>query len=55
MIRLLGRATSGNVQKVIFLLEEMRIALSTPGLRAVQFNNMGGDYLNSIRPERCRL
>lgn len=44
MLRLLGRQTSGNVQKVIFLLEEM----GTPYQRedyGRQFNNTGGDYL----------
>ena len=34
MLRLLGRHTSGNVQKVIFLLEEMGAALQARGLRA---------------------
>jgi glutathione S-transferase len=44
MLKLLGRNTSGNVQKVIFLLEEM----GTPYERedyGRQFNNTGGDYL----------
>jgi len=44
MIRVLGRATSGNVQKVLFFLEET----GTPYNRedyGRQFNNTGGDYL----------
>jgi glutathione S-transferase len=44
MLKLLGRNTSGNVQKVIFLLEE----IGTPYTRedyGRQFNNTGGDYL----------
>jgi glutathione S-transferase len=44
MIRLLGRATSGNVQKVIFLLEEMGLAYKREDYGR-QFNNTGGDYL----------
>ena len=44
MLRVLGRATSGNVQKVLFFLEET----GTPYERedyGRQFNNTGGDYL----------
>jgi glutathione S-transferase len=44
MLRVLGRATSGNVQKVLFFLEET----GTPYGRedyGRQFNNTGGDYL----------
>ncbi len=45
MIRLLGRATSGNVQKVLFMLEE----LGTPYSRedyGRQFSNTGtAEYL----------
>jgi glutathione S-transferase len=44
MLRVLGRATSGNVQKVLFFLEET----GTPYARedyGRQFNNTGGDYL----------
>ena len=44
MLRVLGRATSGNVQKVLFFLEET----GTPYNRedyGRQFNNTGGDYL----------
>lgn len=44
MIRLLGRATSGNVQKVIFLLEEMGVPYEREDFGR-QFNNTGGDYL----------
>ena len=44
MLRVLGRATSGNVQKVLFFLEQT----GTPYNRedyGRQFNNTGGDYL----------
>jgi glutathione S-transferase len=44
VIRLLGRKTSGNVQKVLWLLEE----LGTPYARedyGRQFNNTGDEYL----------
>ena len=44
MLRLLGRATSGNVQKVIFLLEEMGLPYRREDYGR-QFNNTGGDYL----------
>jgi len=44
MIRLLGRATSGNVQKVLFLLEEMGLPYKREDYGR-QFNNTGGDYL----------
>ena len=49
MIRLLGRATSGNVQKVIFMLEEL-------GLKYVredygrQFNNTNTDAYRALNP-----
>jgi glutathione S-transferase len=49
MIRLLGRSTSGNVQKVIFLLEEV-------GLKYVredygrQFNNTNTDAYRKLNP-----
>lgn len=49
MIRLLGRSTSGNVQKVIFLLEEL-------GLKYVredygrQFNNTNTDAYRKMNP-----
>jgi glutathione S-transferase len=45
MLKVLGRGTSGNVQKVIWFLEET----GTPYQRedyGRQFNNTGGDYLN---------
>jgi glutathione S-transferase len=44
MLKVLGRATSGNVQKVLFFLDET----GTPYARedyGRQFNNTGGDYL----------
>ncbi len=44
MLRLLGRATSGNVQKVIFLLEELGLPYEREDYGR-QFNNTGGDYL----------
>lgn len=44
MLRLLGRATSGNVQKVIFLLEELGVPYEREDYGR-QFNNTGGDYL----------
>ncbi|HXV23160.1 MAG TPA: glutathione S-transferase family protein [Alphaproteobacteria bacterium] len=44
MIRLLGRATSGNVQKVVFLLEEMGLPYRREDYGR-QFNNTGGEYL----------
>ncbi|HKY95093.1 MAG TPA: glutathione S-transferase family protein [Kiloniellales bacterium] len=44
MLRLLGRATSGNVQKVIFLLEELGLPYQREDYGR-QFNNTGGDYL----------
>lgn len=44
MLRLLGRATSGNVQKVIFLLEELGLPYTREDYGR-QFNNTGGDYL----------
>ncbi len=49
MIRLLGRQTSGNVQKVIFMLEEL-------GLQYVredygrQFNNTNTDAYRKLNP-----
>ncbi len=54
MLRILGRGTSGNVQKVVWLLEE----LGQPYKRedyGRQFNNtQTHEYLNSIRTARCR-
>jgi glutathione S-transferase len=49
MIRLLGRATSGNVQKVIFLLEELRV----PYVRedyGRQFGNTNTDAYRALNP-----
>ena len=44
MLKLLGSATSGNVQKVIFLLEELKVPYQREDYGR-QFNNTGGDYL----------
>lgn len=44
MLRLLGRATSGNVQKVIFLLEELGVDYQREDYGR-QFGNTGGEYL----------
>jgi len=44
MLRVLGRATSGNVQKVLFFLEETGTPYSREDYGR-QFNNTGGDYL----------
>ena len=44
MLRVLGRATSGNVQKVLFFLEETGTQYSREDYGR-QFNNTGGDYL----------
>jgi glutathione S-transferase len=44
VIRLLGRKTSGNVQKVVWLLEELGIDYTREDYGR-QFNNTGGDYL----------
>ncbi|MEO1193766.1 MAG: glutathione S-transferase family protein [Pseudomonadota bacterium] len=44
MIKLLGRATSGNVQKVLFALEELAVAYEREDYGR-QFGNTGGDYL----------
>ncbi len=44
MLRLLGRKTSGNVQKVIFLLEELGLPYEREDYGR-QFGNTGGDYL----------
>jgi glutathione S-transferase len=51
MIRVLGRATSGNVQKVLFLLEE----LSVPYVRedyGRQFNNTDTDAYRAMNPTK---
>jgi glutathione S-transferase len=44
MLRVLGRGTSGNVQKVVWLLEEMALPYQREDYGR-QFNNTGGDYL----------
>jgi glutathione S-transferase len=49
MIRLLGRQTSGNVQKVIFLLEELHL----PYIRedyGRQFGNTNGEAYRALNP-----
>ncbi|HMB76021.1 MAG TPA: glutathione S-transferase family protein [Kiloniellaceae bacterium] len=49
MIRLLGRSTSGNVQKVLFLLEELGIAYDREDYGR-QFGNTGTDDYLSMNP-----
>ncbi|HVO16950.1 MAG TPA: glutathione S-transferase family protein [Alphaproteobacteria bacterium] len=49
MIRLLGRATSGNVQKVIFFLEEARIPYKREDYGR-QFNNTQTDAYRALNP-----
>jgi glutathione S-transferase len=44
MLKVLGRATSGNVQKVLFFLEETGTEYAREDYGR-QFNNTGGDYL----------
>ncbi len=44
MLRLLGRATSGNVQKVLWALEELGLTYVREDYGR-QFGNTGGDYL----------
>ncbi len=44
MLKLLGRSTSGNVQKVVFLLEELEINYQREDYGR-QFGNTGGKYL----------
>jgi glutathione S-transferase len=44
MLKVLGRKTSGNVQKVIWLLEELKQPYEREDYGR-QFNNTGGDYL----------
>jgi glutathione S-transferase len=44
MLRVLGRATSGNVQKVLFFLEETGTQYQREDYGR-QFNNTGGEYL----------
>jgi glutathione S-transferase len=49
MIRLLGRSTSGNVQKVIFLLEELGLKYAR-GDYGRQFNNTNTDAYRKMNP-----
>jgi len=49
MIRVLGRATSGNVQKVIFLLEELGLAYGREDYGR-QFNNTNTDEYRKLNP-----
>jgi glutathione S-transferase len=49
MIRLLGRATSGNVQKVMFLLEEIGLAYSREDYGR-QFGNTNTDDYRKLNP-----
>ncbi len=49
MIRLLGRATSGNVQKVIFLLEELGMTYTREDYGR-QFNNTNTDSYRAMNP-----
>lgn len=44
MLKVLGRGTSGNVQKVVWLLEELALPYAREDYGR-QFNNTGGDYL----------
>ena len=49
MIRLLGRKTSGNVQKVLFLLEELRIPYTREDYGR-QFGNTQTDAYRALNP-----
>jgi glutathione S-transferase len=49
MIRILGRSTSGNVQKVIFLLEELGIKYAREDYGR-QFNNTNTDAYRKMNP-----
>lgn len=49
MIRLLGRSTSGNVQKVIFLLEELGLKYQREDYGR-QFNNTNTDAYRKMNP-----
>lgn len=49
MIRLLGRHTSGNVQKVIFMLEELGLAYTREDYGR-QFNNTNTDEYRKLNP-----
>ena len=49
MIRILGRATSGNVQKVLLLLEELGLKYTREDYGR-QFNNTNTDVYRKINP-----
>ena len=49
MIRVLGRSTSGNVQKVLFLLEELGIRYTREDYGR-QFNNTNTDAYRGMNP-----
>jgi glutathione S-transferase len=49
MIRLLGRQTSGNVQKVIFMLEELGLTYTREDYGR-QFNNTNSDAYRKLNP-----
>ena len=49
MIRILGRSTSGNVQKVVFLLEELGIKYAREDYGR-QFNNTNTDAYRKMNP-----
>ena len=49
MIKLLGRQTSGNVQKVIFCLEELRVPYQREDYGR-QFNNTNTDAYRKLNP-----
>ena len=49
MIRILGRATSGNVQKVLFLLEEIGLKYAREDYGR-QFNNTNTDAYRKLNP-----
>jgi glutathione S-transferase len=49
MIRVLGRATSGNVQKILFLLEELRVKYVREDYGR-QFNNTDTDAYRAMNP-----
>ena len=51
MIRLLGRATSGNVQKVLFVLEEIGVKYTREDYGR-QFNNTHDAGIQEAQPER---
>jgi len=51
MLRLLGRATSGNVQKVIFLLEELKLPYEREDYGR-QFNNTQTPEYGRLNPTR---